>query len=667
MKRKLLTVLMCAMIAVTAFAQSGTMGDLTWEVKDGTLTISGQGAMPDYSIPKPSPWRLAYKDSIKSVTIEEGVTTIGEYAFSFCSVLSSVTIPNSVTEIGKSAFYQCAALTSVTFPSSVTKIADGIFSTCGSLTSISVDIENKYYTSEDGVLFDKKKEKLIWYPRGKTETKYTVPNSVKEIGAGLFSGCNLLTSITLPNSITEIGQNAFYQCTALSSITLPNSLTTIENNTFYYCRSLSSISLPTSITSIGEYAFYGCSSLTFITLPNSLTTIGERAFSSSGLTSIVFPSSVTTIGESAFSYTNTLKQVEASWTTPLEIASNTFYETSLRERVLYVPVGTKSLYESAMGWEDFNTIVEGTMSNASGTTGDLTWVLKDGLLTISGEGSMPDYEYNGQPWYGYLDLIKSVTIGDGITKVGKNAFYYCTSLTSILVDSENKYYTSDNGVLFDKKKEKLVWYPADKGETEYVVPNSVVTIENDAFSRCISLISVTLPNSVKEIAERAFYECFSLSSISLPSSIEEIGADAFSYCSSLKQVQVSWHTPLNAFLFTFSGVSLEECTLYVPVGTKSLYKAADIWKDFGTIVEGSITGIETPKVESKIYISGNTLHVDTSVAESILVYSAIGELLYNFAKLAGESSFELNKEQQGVVIVKTSSGVSKKLISGRSL
>ena len=198
-------------------------------------------------------------------TIENGVLT------KYNGTATEVVIPDGVTSIGDSAFMFCTSLTSITIPNSVTSIGDKAFKGCTSLTSI------------------------------------TIPNSVTMIGNEAFSFCESLTSITIPNGVTKIGYEAFYHCTKLTSITMPNSVTNIDRNAFSRCESLTSITIPNSITSIGSCAFEGCTSLTSITIPDSVTSIGDSAFKSCrSLTSITIPNSVTSIGDFAFLFCTNL-------------------------------------------------------------------------------------------------------------------------------------------------------------------------------------------------------------------------------------------------------------------------------------------------------------------------------------------------------------------------
>ena len=202
-----------------------------------------------------------YCRGLTSITIPNSVTSIGYAAFEHCTGLTSITIPDSVTSIGDWAFNGCTGLTSITIPDSVTSIGSNAFEYCTGLTSINVASGNNCYSDNNGVLFNKKKTELIRYPEGKSQTSYTIPDSVTGIGDGAFWDCTGLTSITIPNSVTSIGNWAFFECTGLTSITIPNSVTSIGDGAFNSCTGLTSITIPDSVTSIGDWAFNGCTGL----------------------------------------------------------------------------------------------------------------------------------------------------------------------------------------------------------------------------------------------------------------------------------------------------------------------------------------------------------------------------------------------------------------------
>ena len=325
MKKRLLSfvlaVLMIAtLLPATALAadivDSGTCGaegdgsNLTWTLdSEGVLTISGTGKMSDYDVNNAhsTPWNKfdvaairisdgvtsigdsAFSDCfVSSVTIPDSVTSIGDCAFYECASLTSVTIPDSVTSIGGSAFDGCTSLTSVTIPDSVTSIGGGAFSNCAALTGIWVAEGNSHYSSDaSGVLFSKDKTTLVQCPG--TLAECTIPDSVTSIGDWAFAGCTSLTSVTIPDSVTSIGAWAFGNCTSLTSVTIPDGVTSIGEYTFYNCTSLTSVTIPDSVTSIGDSAFDGCVTLTSVTIPDSVTRIGGYAFSGcESLTNVYF-------------------------------------------------------------------------------------------------------------------------------------------------------------------------------------------------------------------------------------------------------------------------------------------------------------------------------------------------------------------------------------------
>ena len=423
--------------------------------------------------------------NLKSITIPNSVTEMGRRAFSGCSSLTGIAIPDSVTEIGKYAFDGCKSLTSITIPDGVTSIGDGAFYNCSSLTEIKVASENSNYVSVNGVLYNKDKTTIICYPAGKKGNNYKIPDGVTKVDSSAFIGCSSLTSITIPNGVTSIGDSAFEDCTSLKSITIPNSVTSIGDSAFEDCTSLTSITIPNGVTSIGDSAFEGCTSLTSITIPNSVTSIGFGAFiGCSSLTSITIPDSVTCIGDSAFNGCTSLTSIT-------------------------IPDSVTSIGESAFS---------GCSSLASIT-------IPDSVMSI------------GNDAFHECSSLTSITIPYSVTSIGDYAFLGCSRLTAIDVNTDNKDYTSVNGVLFYNDK-TIICYPAGKKGNNYKIPDGVTSICRYAFSGCTSLTSITIPDSVTEIGGSAFENCSSLTSITIPNSVTSIGIGAFVGCSSLTSITI---------------------------------------------------------------------------------------------------------------------------------
>ncbi len=250
------------------------IGGIRYALKDGTATVSGQPIGISASIIIPA-----------SVTYEEqsySVTSIGNHAFDGCLELTSITIPDSVTSIGDCAFYGCIGLTSITIPDSVTSIGYEAFFGCSLLTSINVDENNPKYCSKDGIVFSKDKTMLVYYPAGKKNSSYFIPDSVTSIGSYAFDGCGALKTVTFNENsqLNTIRRYAFYGCSTLTSITIPDGVTSIGDFAFHSCTSLETVTFGgnSQLEVIGISAFYGCSTLTSIIIPNSVTNIGREAF-----------------------------------------------------------------------------------------------------------------------------------------------------------------------------------------------------------------------------------------------------------------------------------------------------------------------------------------------------------------------------------------------------
>lgn len=262
------------------------------------------------------------------------VVSIEMTAFENCVDLTSVSIPNTVLSIHAYAFYGCTGLTSVEVPGSVTYIGSGAFGGCNNLVSVNVESENSAYSSEDGVLFDKAKTELIYFPNGRNGV-YTIPNSVQSIGNSAFDYCKGLTGVTIPESVIDIKQSAFMGCSGLESVSIGESVKTIGMMAFSNCDGLTSAVISNSVESIGDYAFFMCGKM------KSLT-IGE---------------SVKSIGYMAFGMCSELATVYSLAAVPPVCDSDVFDEATLAGK-LYVPVGSVDKYRAADIWRGFVNVEE---------------------------------------------------------------------------------------------------------------------------------------------------------------------------------------------------------------------------------------------------------------------------------------------------------------------
>ncbi len=570
-----------------AIADWGKCGDnLIWILdEEGTLTISGTGDMTNYTYSAAAPWD-SESSSIKSVVIEDGVTSIGDYAFADCDVLTTIDILAGVTNIGNYAFYCCFSLTDVklsegikrigeyafwgcsslsniNLPEGLTSIGREAFTTCNSLKSINIpasitkiennafvfcdDLDAVYITDLEAwcnIEFESSGANPLYYGNnlyinGTLATDIVIPSTVKEIKNYAFNLCTSLTSVVLPDSVTSIGCEAFYYCDSLISINIPSTVTEIKDYTFYYCTSLASVVIPDGVRSIGNNAFYNCDSLKSINIPASITEISPYAFGYCTTLEAVYITDLE-------AWCNIeLNEIESN---PLYYAGN-LYLNGLLVTELVIPATVTEI--KPYTFCNCSSISSVSISEGVTSIGDYAFSGCVSLTSVTMPDSMISVEYCA---FRNCSSLLSVNIPKNVNYIDEYAFAGCTALKMIDADEENAFYSSAGGVLYNKDKTALLRYPAGKACDTFVIPDSVTIIGSGAFVDCIALLNVTIPESVTVIEGAAFYGCRSLLSVNIPKTVTEFGYNAFCYCRSLETLYIAENiSDLDLSSFDFYG------------------------------------------------------------------------------------------------------------------
>ena len=552
---------------------SGTCGaNLTWTMDDeGTLTIFGTGDMFNFGY-QGSPWNNIH-DSIRSIVISEGVTSIGDNAFYSCNSLTSITIPDSVTSIGGGAFEECDSLTSITIPGSVTSMGRFAFSNCSNLKTAGpigggYNIEFGWQEGIPAYAFDS------CY----SMTSVTIPDSVTSIGRSSFYSCSSLTGVTIPDSVTSIGEYAFSSCSKLTSVTIGNGVTTIERCTFLNCRKLTSVTIGNGVTTIGESAFADCLTLPSVTIPEGVTSIRGYAFTGCiAMTSVTLPASMQIIETGAFSgsfegsiYYNLTNVYYGGYEAAAEHCKGNGWSTS----------NNAPLFNAT--WTYAKTLEEGW--DLCGN--DLLWQYDSATRTVAikGTGPMWDFNTSSQPWNEYASKLVGINFEPGVTRIGNSAFYNCSKLRQVTVPDSvtdikssafsncssltsvtfgnglkkveiafqnctalNAVYLTDLaawcGIEFLGFEANPLYHAHDlylNGElvTDLVIPEVVTSIGQYSFIGCSCLTSVTIPDFVTSIGQFAFHNCSGLESVMIGNGLQIISASAFYNCSALTDVTI---------------------------------------------------------------------------------------------------------------------------------
>ena len=491
--RKLVAVII-VFLYCEGFAGSVQIGEYTWSysITDGQAVILGVS---------PNTGNVQIPDTITDGGEEYQVTSIGDKAFQF-GTLTEVIIPDGVTSIGELAFSNCSRLESVAIPGTVTSIGSSAFS------------GTKFYESQpDGlVVFGK----VVYKMKGSSPTVMTVPEGIVCIGDYAFENCTGLTHVTIPSSVTSIGMLAFGNCSSLTSVTIPDSVTSIGQGAFCNCSGLTSVTIPSRVTSIGRDAFADTPFYYF--QPNGLVVFGKVAYKMKGScpASVVIPDGIVSITDEAFSGCSGLTSVTIG-NNVTSIGESAFYGCTGLTSVV-IPNGIKRIGPYA--FSGCTSLTNIALPNGIQFIGEHAFSECACLTRITIPGSVVYFGYHA---FEYCNGLTDVTIDYGARSIGDNAFFDCSSLTNIIIPNS---VTNIGRGTFQSCGNLL----------RVTIPDGVTDIGNYTFSNCRSLTNITIPNSVTNIGYYAFQYCTGLTSVTISDSVTTIKYDAFFECSNLTNV-----------------------------------------------------------------------------------------------------------------------------------
>ncbi|MDR1557147.1 MAG: leucine-rich repeat protein [Tannerellaceae bacterium] len=494
---------------------------------------------------------------------------------------------------------------------------------------------------------------------------------VKTIGASAFRDLGGLTSVVIPEGVTAINEHAFEGCATLIAVTLPASLNSIGAFAFSGCTGLHRIfthaSTPPALIA-NTFAGINLSPVNLIVpagrkdahraamvwkdfgvitevhpasdfvivdgvltkyagpvfnvvIPPEVTAIGDRAFYGSRIVSVTMGEGITAIGASAFETCRELQSVSIPRTVT-QIGDGAFRYAGLKEIHVNAANPAYASEDGVLFNKDKMTLLAYPMEKPKAS-----YAIPEGVWTVA-SGSFLDN-----------NNLKSVSVPASVNNIEMIAFQSCNNLETIEVNGANATYSSQDGVLYNKVKNLLIRYPGGK------------------------LGKVVIPQTVTEIGWVCFWDCERLDSIVIPSSVKAIEPD-FGNFRSLRYMEVHWKTPLNVPSDLFMNVSLASATLSVPAGTKSLYQAATVWRNFGQIMERTNdTGTEAVAAEGlSVYCEGSILVINSPVAEDICFYSIGGKLLYRTAKAEGVLRLNADIFRERLIILQGNSGWTRKTV-----
>jgi uncharacterized repeat protein (TIGR02543 family) len=515
---------------------------------------------------------------LTTLNISEGVTTLHYGIAESATLLSSINLPDSYTVMSESAFADANALTSIAISDLVTSIGETYFYGIRNLSSITVDNNNAYYSSIDGVLFDKLQSKLITYPQGKTGSNYAVRDGVTHIGSGAFRNSKF-TSVSIPEGVTHIESGAFLG-SRVESISLPDSLIEIASQAFQSSE-LMTVTIPINVSTLGKYAFTQASKLTSITvdgenqnyssrdgvlfdklqskliaypignpaasytIPSGVQTIGEDSFMfAPKLTSVVIPTEISTIESYAFTCAYYLTSFIFLGDAPADAAATvSSSDCAVSEPKAYIKSGNATFALLDGKWKGLTVSEFDHFVNFDSKGGSAV-----GLSPFVIDGNVSAPTAPTRTGYGFIGWSTTNSVSEGGTAV---TFPYTPGVTSDVTLFANWFrdgnYECSTGAWTDQTTDTYSIYggvvsngSACTGDVD--IPEAVTKLGSAAFSNSL-ITSITLPESLREIDTHAFLSANLLTTVNIPKNVTTLGIQVFQSAAALTSITVAQDNP----------------------------------------------------------------------------------------------------------------------------
>ena len=528
---------------------------------------------------------LKSKASLSIFKFPESVTSIGYFAFSNCSALKHITIPNKVETVKMYSFEGCSSTNTINIPPSLLSIEPYAFNwTSG---EVIVDTNNPNYSSLDGVLFNKDHTSLIQFPTSKLGA-YLMPNTINHISIRAFAACKIST-ISFSSNLESTGYSAFAFSDSLKKLTISPTIKHIDNESFYFCKNLEEVTLSEGIISIGERAFNWCFSLKSITIPKSVNKISNYAFQGCQM----------------------LSSITALSKIPVDISNspNVFEFVNKIGCTLYVPHGSKTAYQAADLWKDFQNIVEMEPSyemplqvEAGGLAALIPQSVRDTITYLALTGTIDARDFktmrDDMPLLAEIDLSGASIVAysgtEGTSLYGEENYPPDAIPAMAFVNSSWQGKHSLKSIIFPVAT-KIISNSAFfdcRGLTMVSLPHGLQKIDGQAFVYCRGLENINIPSTVTSIGTWAFGSCTSLTNITIPASVVLIENNVFGGCEQLADISVDadneYYASEHGVLFNKSKTTL----LQYPAGKTGFYTVPSSITSINNVAFVTCIGLE---------------------------------------------------------------------------